>query len=94
MIRISQRPPAATLGCLGCPSAGTPRCSGCALAKPAVRGLGFSMPQMDWKMWALVALAAILLYQYLFGEKATARRRALAKARADYKARRARIRAE
>ncbi len=92
-----QRTPAG-LGCVGCAGAGTPACSAC----PRARGLGFistggssfDFSSLDWKTWALIALAAVLLYHYLFGEKASARRRKLAQARARYKGEVARIRAE
>lgn len=97
-----QRTPAraglAGLGCVGCAGAGTPACSSCSRARglgfASTGGSSFDLSSFDWKTWALIALAAVLVYQYLFGEKASKRRRALAQARAKYKGDVARIRAE
>ncbi len=53
----------------------------------------FSLSSIDWKTWAVVALVAVIVYQWFFGEKAANRRRALAQARASYKGQVAKIKA-
>lgn len=65
-------------------------------APPAA--LGFTTPELpsidmaDWKTWALIALAGIVLYQLFFSKSVRDRRDALRQARARYKAQVAKIR--
>ena len=63
-------------------------------------GLGFTtssttsiLGSFDWKLWAIVALAALLAYKLFFSPKIADRRARLKSARARYESQVARIKA-
>lgn len=95
----------ANLGCAQCPSKGSALgCAQCPMSRAAKpgNGLGFTAPELpsidtsDWKTWALLILAGIVLYQMFFSadqrKRHSKRRAELNEARARYESQVAKIR--
>lgn len=73
----------------------TKQVSGCAGCQPEATSLGIlPVPQTNWQTWALVALAALIIYQLFFSSSQRARRKEIAEARARYREELRRIRAK